>query len=279
MPFPCRMSLVPLLVGVLSAGPSQAQETPPRFEGLGDAYDQTLDLVGDLETYGVADIIQLVRRNLDTIEAMSALIGDADSIDEVIGDIAGQMERLSGSFAEIAAKAPEIVAFRRERLSDLEALAARVTIDIDDLQREIAETDLSLDALAERLAVAADPDDQRRLGVRQRALAAHRRNLEAIAASWRLFARRHGQILEQIAGQDENLDELFEVFELNALVYGSAARAMRAAADIEVITGEMRTLSDNLAELNGLMGEIIDSWTTINSIIEETQDRQFMPGM
>ncbi len=275
----CPRMILPLVAGLLLTGPGLAQETPPEFEGLGEAYDQTLDLVGDLETYGVSDIVRLVRRNLDTVEAMSALIADAENIDEVIGDIAGQMERLSDSFGEIAAKAPEIVAFRRQRLSDLEGLAEQVDIDIEDLQREMADTDLSLEALADRLAVSADADEQRRLEVRQRALTAHRRNLEAIAASWQLFARRHEQIMDQIAGQDENLDELFDVFELNALVYGSAARAMRAAADIEVITGEMRTLTDNLAELNGLMGEIIDSWTTINSIIEDTQDRQFMPGM
>ena len=275
----CRRITLPLLAGLLAVWPAAAQETPPEFDGLAEAYDQTLDLVGDLETYGVADIIRLVRRNLDTVEAMSALIREAETIDDVIGDIAGQMERLSDSFGEIAAKAPEIVAFRRERMSDLQGLAERVDIDIEELGREMAETDLGLEALADRLAVTADPDERRRLEVRQRALSAHRRNLEAVAASWQLFARRHEQILEQIDGQDENLDELFEVFELNALVYGSAARAMRAAADIEMITGEMRTLTDNLAELNGLMGEIIDSWTTINSIIEDTQDRQFLPGM
>ena len=251
------------------------------------AHDEALRLLG--EALGgaveatqtdptIPDILAALDQNIEATRRIRELAVAEDVLtDEQIQQISEEIGGIADSFQRIADVAPEVFARRWQEISTLDAIGNAIGFRIADARARLEELRVDNEAIQQELLTAeltrADIEKRR---LTQQANNAEIQSLEAAMIAWEIFAERHGEVMDRMGDQTEDLDVFFHALRENARVYRAAAQTLNLAKSLQDALADLETIGT----LELMRSQLVQSWGDLMRIVDEVNDGLILqPGM
>ena len=267
-----------------------AQEAPPDPAAAAEAlpHDEALQLLGgalrDTVTrtqsdQSIPEIMAALDRNIAATRRIRELAGAEGAVlsEEQLRDIAAEVNTIARSFREIADMAPEVFQRRLQEVRTIDAVGDQVGFRIADARATIAELERDNQRIQNALrSEQLSPAEIEKLRLTQQANNAESHALTAAIEAWGFFADRHGQIVDRMADQSEDLDVFFHALKENARVYEAAAQTLNLANSLKMALSDLETVQN----LDAMRSELVQSWGDLMRIVDEVNEGLLLqPGM
>lgn len=267
---------------VAQDGPSAARpaiETAPHDEALrllGQALSQSVE--ASQSDPSIPSILEALDRNIAATKRIRAIADGKEALTESeMAEVAREVDGIARSFREIAAQAPAVFSRRWQELSTIEAIGDEVGFRIADARSRLEtlrQDNARIQQELRRDTLSRSQIEKNRLT--QQANDAEMHSLEAAVAAWTYFSDRHGQIMEKMGDQSENLDVFFHALRENARVYEAASQTLNLANSLKAALGEL----DSIQSLDTMRSQLVDSWGDLMKIVDEVNNGLILqPGM
>ncbi len=280
-----------LLAGalVVAGVPSAAQPVGPDpavVEAL--PHDEALKLLGgalrDSVTNAQSDpsipeILAALDRNIAATRRIRDLAGAEGAVidEQTMTEIAGEVATIARSFREIAEMAPDVFRRRLQELGTIEAVGDQVGFRIADARSRLAELADDNRRIQETLRTRQlSQAEIEKLRLTQQANNAETHSLDAAIEAWGFFGDRHGQVMEKMADQSEDLDVFFHALRENARVYEAAAQTLNLANSLKLALSELESVQN----LDAMRSSLVESWGDLMRIVDEVNEGLLLqPGI
>lgn len=280
--------VISALVSVVTIAGAHAQDEPLDQRALDDlAHDEALRLLGDALGNAVEatqtdptipEILMALEENIAATQRIRELAeAEAELTDEQMQQIGIQIAGIADSFQQIADVAPEVFGRRYEEIANLEAIGESIGFRIADARARLEDlrddnARIQNDLLNGDL-TRADVEKHR---LTQQANSAEIQSLEAAMIAWDVFSQRHGEVMDRMGDQSEDLDVFFHALRENARVYRAAAQTLSLANSLRAALADLETIET----LDLMRSELVQSWGDLMRIVDEVNDGLILqPGM
>lgn len=277
------------LYAAVSVMPAVAQELGPDpaiIEAL--PHDEALKALGGALRESVTrsqsdpsipEILAALDRNIAATRRIRDFVGAEGAVidEQTMTDIAGEVSTIARSFREIAEMAPDVFRRRMQELGTIDAVGDQVGFRIADARSRLAE----LEQDNQRIQNALRNDQLRqseieKMRLTQQANNAESHSLTAAIEAWGFFGDRHGQIMEKMADQSEDLDVFFHALRENARVYEAAAQTLNLANSLKLALSELESVQN----LDAMRSSLVESWGDLMRIVDEVNEGLLLqPGI
>jgi chromosome segregation ATPase len=251
------------------------------------AHDEALRLLG--EALGgaveatqtdptIPDILAALDQNIEATRRIRELAVAEDILtDEQIQQISEEIGGIADSFQRIADVAPEVFARRWQEISTLDAIGNAIGFRIADARARLEELRVDNEAIQQELLTAElTRSDIEKRRLTQQANNAEIQSLEAAMIAWEIFAERHGEVMDRMGDQTEDLDVFFHALRENARVYRAAAQTLNLAKSLQDALADLETIGT----LELMRSQLVQSWGDLMRIVDEVNDGLILqPGM
>ena len=243
------------------------QNLPEQFNLIKQS---VLETVAKSQKVGAATTYHLLNENLAAFRALSARVNQAYHMDEVIEELASELDTIADNF-EAAARlrvdysenthdSREIMA-RRHR--ETEAAIGEIERRIHQVQSELSQA---------QLGVGATPLERDRDRIIVSSNRSVLNSLNAQKQIWVKFADSQSRLMATFTTSTERVDFVLFVLQKNAQVY-------REAANTAQLRRNVRLALQDLQALGGIENSLIDlasSWREVDAIVTEIGREEFV---
>ena len=277
-----------LVLALVSTAPAVSQVAPIDPQAIEDAaHDEALRLLG--EALGrtveatqtdptIPDILFALEENIAATQRIRELAENEDALtDEQMQQIGVEIAGIADSFQQIADIAPEVFARRYQDISNLDAIGEAIGYRIADARARLEDLrddnqQIQNDLLNGEL-TRADVEKRR---LTQQANNAEVQSLEAAMIAWDVFAQRHGEVMDRMGDQTEDLDVFFHALRENARVYRAAAQTLSLANSLRAALADLETIE----MLDVMRSQLVQSWGDLMRIVDEVNNGLILqPGI
>lgn len=282
----------PLAVVVLALGfglsPAAAQNEPIDPGVIEDAaHDEALRLLGEALGRSVEatqsdptipEILAALDENIEATRRIRELAeAEEELTEEQMHQIGVEIAGIADSFQAIADYAPEVFSRRYQEISNLETIGEAIGFRIADARARLEELRADNTRIQDDL-VNADLSraDVEKLRLTQQANNAEIQSLEAAIIAWDVFSDRHGEVMDRMGDQSEDLDVFFHALRENARVYQAASQTLSLANSLHAALADLETIET----LDLMRGQLVQSWGDLMRIVDEVNGGlTLQPGM
>jgi len=235
----------------LSCSAISAADTRGLPAQFNEIKQSVLDTVSESQRIGAATTYHLLNDNLAAFRALSTRVQQAPHMDDVIEELATELDEIAGNF-EKAAKHRETQAAINEINNRIQMAQAETR----RAQNAIATTDLQRDK--NRIIVSSN----------QSVL----NSLDAQKQIWVRFADSQSRLMSTFSASTERVDFVLFVLQKNAQVY-------REAANTAQLRRNVRLALQDLQSLGAIENSLIDlaaSWREVDAIVSEIGREEFV---
>ncbi len=274
-----------------AVGPISYAQTPPIDPQIIDdaAHDEALRLLGEALGEAVEatqadptipDILFALEENIAATQRIRELAETEDELtDEQIQEIATEIGGIAESFQQIADAAPEVFSRRWQEIATLDGIGDAIGFRIADARTRLEELQednqtIQRDLVNDETLTRADVEKMR---LTQQANNAEMQSLEAALIAWDVFAQRHGEVMERMGDQSEDLDIFFHALRENARVYRAAAQTLNLAKSLREALADLEAIET----LDLMRTQLVQSWGDLMRIVDEVNNGLILtePGM
>jgi len=269
-----RVSLINCFAAALltlSCNTSGAADDLALPEQFNEIKQTVLDTVSQSQRVGAATTYHLLNDNLAAFRALSARVQQAPHMDDVIEELATELDNIAGNFekaAKLRVKYSEntvdsralMAAKHRETQEAISELNSRIQLAQTETQRAqnaIASTNLQRDK--NRIIVSSN----------QSVL----NSLDAQKQIWERFADSQSRLMSTFAVSTERVDFVLFVLQKNAQVYREAANTAQLRRNVRLALQDLQSLG---AIENSLV-DLAASWREVDAIVSEIGREEFVP--
>lgn len=248
---------------------SMAAETrlPEQFNQIKQS---VLETVSESQRVGAATTYNLLAENLNAFRSLSIRVRQADHMDDVIEELASELDVIAGNF-EKAAKLRVEYGRNTEDSRSLMARKHRETQSaIDEINRRIYQTQSELQQAQSAVNTTALQRDKNRIIISSNQSVLN--SLEAQKQIWERFADSQSRLMTTFTASTERVDFVLFVLEKNAQVY-------REAANTAQLRRNVRLALQDLQSLGAIENSLIDlaaSWREVDAIVSEIGREEFI---
>ncbi len=228
-----------------------------------------LETVSDSQRMGAATTYRLLTENLTAFRALSARVQQAPHMDDVIEELATELDAIAGNFERAAKLRVEYARNTQESRADManrqrETQAAIAAIDrrMQHAEQEMRQAQLN---------TASTPlgRDKNRIIVSSNQSVLN--SLSAQKQIWVKFADSQSRLMSTFTASTERVDFVLFVLQKNAQVY-------REAANTAQLRRNVRLALQDLQALGAIENSLIDlaaSWREVDAIVNEIGREEF----
>lgn len=274
-----------------AVGPISYAQTPPIDPQIIDdaAHDEALRLLGEALGEAVQatqadptipDILFALEENIAATQRIRELAETEDELtDEQIQQIAAEIGGIAESFQEIADTAPEVFTRRWQEIATLEGIGDAIGFRIADARARLEELQEDNQTIQRQLVndETLTRADVEKMRLTQQANNAESQSLEAALIAWDVFAQRHGEVMDRMGDQSEDLDIFFHALRENARVYRAAAQTLNLAKSLREALADLEAIET----LDLMRTQLVQSWGDLMRIVDEVNNGLILtePGM
>lgn len=239
-------------------------------EQFNEIKQSVLDTVSESQRVGAATTYHLLNDNLAAFRALSARVQQAPHMDDVIEELATELDEIAGNFekaAKLRVKYSENTVDSRARMAARHRETQAAISEINNrIQLAQAETRRAQNAFA-----ATDLErDKNRIIVSSNQSVLN--SLDAQKQIWVRFADSQSRLMSTFAASTERVDFVLFVLQKNAQVY-------REAANTAQLRRNVRMALQDLQSLGAIENSLIDlaaSWREVDAIVSEIGREEFV---
>lgn len=248
---------------------SMAQEL-----GLPEQFNQikqsVLDTVSESQNLGAASTHRLLRENLAAFQSLSARVRQAPRIDDVIEELATELDTIAHNFEQAAKLRVEY----GENAEDSRLLMAskhrETQAAINEINKRIHQTRTEMHNAQTAIASTTLQRDKNRIIISSNQSVLN--SLEAQKQIWVRFADSQSRLMSTFTASTERVDFVLFVLEKNARVYREAANTAQLRRNVRLALQDLQSLG---AIENSLV-DLAASWREVDAIVSEIGSEEFV---
>jgi chromosome segregation ATPase len=208
------------------------------------------------------NIYQRIYDNLETLRKLHAEVKTSANPLSLTDKVIRELERVTTDFESLASQREKITRDFLKQLQTLYNLASKAEQEMKRLQEEKANYMKQLAIL-----VGTDPETLERKKAYKQVISYLDKRIEI----WDKFLSTHKQIEAEVTKIEERIKRLITTIELTALVYRHGLETLRLQKDIQ----DAVALLSQIPELEILAQEMVKSWDTLDSLVNELLSFKF----
>jgi len=208
------------------------------------------------------NIYQRIYDNLETLRKLHTEVKTSANPLALADKVIRELERVTSDFESLASQREKITRDFLKQLQTLHNLAGKAEQEMERLRSEKANYVKQLAVL-----VGTDPETFEREKAYKQVVSYLDKRIEI----WEKFLTTHKKIEAEVVKIEERIKRLITTIELTALVYRHGLETLRLQKDIQ----DAVSLLSQIPELEMLAQEMVKSWDTLDSLVNELLSFKF----
>lgn len=214
-----------------------------------------------MHEFGAKEAVEEIKENILLIRKTHQKVQDAESIDEVIEDVAKVLNEIANSYTRISENKTEIFKAYNYELKDLLNQKELSHLTLENIRATRLEIKNELLELEKNKSNMKDYIFK----TKKKGIEILIKNSETKEKIWNEFYKAQDKIIRKTEANEENLNDFFIILDLNAKIY-------KDTAETAILRKEAKDVLENLntiANIGDVMTGIENTWYEINDIIEK----------
>jgi len=245
-----------LVLGLLGLGPLLASCTSLTYASPKELAQETKGLVEEAKETEKT-VFQVLSKNLGTLRELKAQVQGSKDPAKLLDKVIEELEKITQDFERMARREGVIENDLLQKVRSLHRLTDKAREELDQIRIRKAKFERELQAIA-------DPDPTI-VEMKRKAYSQTVRYLQKQIEIWERFLQTHQQIEEEVSRIDQRVGRFLTAIELSALVYREGLNTLQLQKDIQ----QAQALLSEIPEIERLTQEMIMSWDTLDSLINE----------
>jgi len=268
--------LVVLIISLAFVGEAQAANREQYKQLTGDKKfteikEQVTKSALSVSKYKASDVYQEMVNALDDLRKLHTLVQQATHVDDVIEKVVDELDQLASTYERVAALSAGMTQYRKDEFSYLQGVNGETLNTQRELKERIAELKSNNKLLQKKSGSATDEIESKKLEISLRGNDFIIKSLEAQSIIWDKFYQAQGRLLQSLDLNGRKVDLLCHMLQVNAQVYREASTVAQLRRSAKSALESLRSLAD----IQGIIGDLQDSWLQVNGIVSEISKAEF----
>lgn len=254
-------AILPLIIGLLGLGLGlpgllASCTSSTVYSSPEPLAQETKELVEETKAIEKS-VYRVLEENLKALKWLQKEVQATEDPAKLLGKVIKELEKITEDFERMSCREGEVEGDLLQRIKGLRRLTEKAGEAIVLLEVKRENLEKSLRAIAE-----ADPVIA---GMKEKGYSQAIKYVQKQIEIWKGFLQTHQRVNEEVNKIDERVQRFLAAIEMSALVYREGLNLLKLQQDIQ----QAKALLSEVPEIEQLANEMVSSWDTLDSLINE----------